>query len=238
MVNTYDREMTPGGVHAQPKIKGWASWELTKVNDRGEVTCAAASFDPPWKATEDKEGATLERNPPVLHSAVGHLTPAQMRTERAQRRLAIASGAVPQPLLALNVAEAGPAAQRREFFRMNFRNEPLGQRAWLHSEVGDATPAQLRASRVGRADCVDGALEPTRGEGGRRQLDLAASARVNFFRFDDKPGATFSPHPGPISNAVILANLTPAQIKRQRSLPITSRQPRVAIRHPRNRRWK
>ncbi len=34
MANTYDRERTPGG-NPQPKLKSWASWELTQVKDIG-----------------------------------------------------------------------------------------------------------------------------------------------------------------------------------------------------------
>jgi hypothetical protein len=153
LVNTYDRERTPGG-NPQPKIKGWESWQLTQVNDRGEEVCAASSFDPPWRAPEDKEGATISPDPGYHHSAVRGMTIDEMRKERAQRQLLIASGQQPVAILADVSPEKGTAGQRREFFRMDFTNKPFNQLQY-NTKAEMADPArtakrQLQAERAAR----------------------------------------------------------------------------------------
>ena len=241
MANTYDRERTPGG-NPQPKLKGWASWELTQVKDIGgvpAVVCAATSFDPPWRATEDREGATIAKHPGYHHSAVGPMSAEEMRKERAQRRLAIAAGERLEPALELATAPKGPAAKRREFMKMDFTCQLLEKApAYLHSAVGNITPEQMRKEReampswevrhsVGISDAQQAADPTSRAQmyttqthwrkPNRRGNQLAASQRMNHFQFENKPDFTFMPHPGPISVEQPVAKLSPDELRAERA---------------------
>jgi|EP01046_Picozoa_sp_COSAG06_P022980 hypothetical protein len=235
---TYDRERTPEGVHPQPKLTGWESWQLTQVRDDGEVVCAATSFDPPWRATEDKEGATISQHPGYHHSAVGHMSASEIRNERARRRLDIASGKKIVPVLAAATAPKGPAERRSEFMKMDFTNKLLDKNpAYLHAKVGAMSPAQMREQRakmpdwetrhaVGGDDAVQTAAQNRAQlnmtathwrKPGNRGAAMAASQRVNFFQFENRPDFTFMPHPGPVMVSKPVAGLTPDQLREERA---------------------
>lgn len=236
---TYDRERTPEGVHNQPKLNGWASWQLTQVRDNGEVVCAATSFDPPWKATEDKEGATISKHPGYHHSAVGHMSAAEIRNERARRRLDIASGKKIEPVLAAATAPKGPAEKRVEYMKMDFTCKLLDKNpAYLHAKVGAMSPSEMREQRanlpdwetrhsVGGEDAVQTAAGSRAKHNttathwrkpGNRAAAMAASQRVNAFRFENRPDFEFMPHPGPVMVEKPVAGLSPEELRKERAV--------------------
>ncbi len=236
---TYDREKTPEGVHDQPKLNGWSSWQLTQVRDNGEVVCAATSFDPPWKATEDKEGATISKHPGYHHSAVGNMSAAEIRNERARRRLDIASGKKIEPLLAAATAPKGPAETRVEYMKMDFTCKLLDKNpAYLHAKVGAMSPSEMREQRaklpdwetrhsVGGEDAVQTAaasraqLNATAThwrKPGNRAAAMAASRRVNFFQFENRPDFEFMPHPGPVMVEKPVAGFSPEELRKERAI--------------------
>ena len=236
---TYDRERTPEGVHLQPKLNGWSSWQLTQVRDNGEVVCAATSFDPPWKATEDKEGATISKHPGYHHSAVGHMSAAEIRNERARRRLDIASGKKIEPVLAAATAPKGPAEMRVEYMKMDFTCKLLEKNpAYLHGKVGAMSPSEMREQRaklpdwetrhsVGGDDAVQTAAHSRANLNAtathwrkpeNRAAQMAASQRVNFFQFENRPDFEFMPHPGPVMLEKPIAGLSPEELRKERAL--------------------
>lgn len=235
---TYDRERTPEGVHVQPKLNGWSSWQLTQVRDNGEVVCAATSFDPPWKATEDKEGATISKHPGYHHSAVGNMSAAEIRSERARRRLDIASGKKIEPVLAAATAPKGPAEKRVEYMKMDFGCKLLDKNpAYLHAKVGAMSPAEMREQRaklpdwetrhsVGSEDAVQTAVQSRTQlnvttthwrKPGNRGAAMAASRRVNMFQFENRPDFEFMPHPGPVMVERPVADLSPDELRKERA---------------------
>ena len=206
MRNDYDRERTPDNDHLQPNIKGWSSWQLTQVNKlTGELVCAATSFDPPWRAPEDKEGATISPDPGYHHSAVRQMSIQDMRRERAQRKLLIASGKPPVPMLVDERLPTG-ASQRREFLKMDFTNK-------VFSGIECHGPLEMA---LHAEDTKRGGGVAAIGLRTKTPNKMAASQRVNFFQYENKPGKDFSPHPGPISNPNPYAQYTPHQLKRER----------------------